>query len=206
MYKRCSLRAASAVYSNCPTSGPDLHDAGRMILGMAASHSIPWVGSCQNSKVSTSRVAASPSAAAPRIVAQARVTDHLPAPNYIGGMKPRRYNRYHEPHRYGAAGPPRDRRLSSVGGYVVAAFLIGVTAGTGCSVTTPYGQQALMPNASYVAVSMGACACAYLRWAIAGVAAMMRALQGRRQSIAGNRAIAKAWTATTMESPASPNC
>ena len=155
MCKRCSLFAASAVYSNCPTSGPDLHDAGRIILGMAASHSIPWVGSCQNPRVSTSRVAASPSAAALRIVAEARVTDHLPTQSYIGGMKQRRYNRYHEPRRYAAARSRHSRRSSSVGGYIVAALLIGVTVGTAWSVTTPEGQQAFMANARDVAVSTG---------------------------------------------------
>jgi hypothetical protein len=48
MCKRCPLCAANAVYSNCPTSKPDLHDAGRTILGIAASYSIPWRQLCQN--------------------------------------------------------------------------------------------------------------------------------------------------------------
>lgn len=70
-------------------------------------------------------------------------------------MKRRRYNRYHEPRRFGAAGLGRVRRSSSVGGYVVAALLIGVTGGAAWSVTTPEGQQAFIANAKGVAVSTG---------------------------------------------------
>lgn len=91
----------------------------------------------------------------PRIVAQARVTDHLPTPSYIPGVKHRRYNRYHEPRRYAAAKHRRGPRSSSVVGYIVAALLIGVTAGTAWSVSTPEGQQAFMANARDAAVSTG---------------------------------------------------
>jgi len=70
-------------------------------------------------------------------------------------MKQRRYNRYHEPRYYVEARTRRSRRSSSVGGYVVAALLIGVTAGTAWSVTTAEGQQAFMANPKDVAVSTG---------------------------------------------------
>ena len=86
---------------------------------------------------------------------EARVTDHLPTQSYIGGMKLRRYNRYHEPRRYAAGRSRHSRRPSSVGGYIVAALLIGVTVGTAWSVTTPEGQQAFIANARDVAVSTG---------------------------------------------------
>lgn len=128
---------------------------GRVILGMTASHSIPWLRSCQKSRVSTSRAAVirqqsnreSLCKPASPIVYHRRVISR--------GMKQRRYNRYHEPRRYGGARFRRNRYSSSAGCYVVAALLIGVTGGTAWSVTTPEGQQAFMANAKDVAVSTG---------------------------------------------------
>src|SRR3546814_9064406 len=49
---RCVPRARTTATAR--PSRPDLHDAGRTFLGMAASHSIPRVGLCQNREVPTS--------------------------------------------------------------------------------------------------------------------------------------------------------
>lgn len=70
-------------------------------------------------------------------------------------MKHRRYNRYHEPRRYAAGRSRRNQRSSPVGGYLVGAILLGVTAGTAWSVTTPEGHQAFLANAKGIAVSTG---------------------------------------------------
>jgi hypothetical protein len=81
--------------------------------------------------------------------------DRLPMSDYIGGMKHGRYNRYHEPRRYGGGRSRRGGRSSSLGGYVAGALLVGVTAGTGWLFTMPEGRQAFMTNAKDIAVSTG---------------------------------------------------
>ncbi|HEX2813610.1 MAG TPA: excalibur calcium-binding domain-containing protein [Sphingopyxis sp.] len=75
--------------------------------------------------------------------------------SYSDSMKHRRYNRYHEPRRYAAAGSRRSRRSSPVGGYIVGALILGVTVWAAWSVTTPGGRQAFMANANDIAVSTG---------------------------------------------------
>ena len=96
-----------------------------------------------------------PLAAIPSTGKKTNLTDRLPMPDYIGGMKHGRYNRYHEPRRYGGGRPRRGGRSSSFGGYVAGALLVGVTAGTGWLFTMPEGRQAFMTSANDIAVSAG---------------------------------------------------
>lgn len=119
-------------------------------------------------------------------------------------MKQHRYNRYHEPRRYGAPRHRRSKHSSSVGGYIVAAILMGVTVGSAWSVAAPEGRQAFMANAKDIAVSVG-----MIRERAPQEGDYWRGCDDARAAgtapiYRGSRATAKVWTATTTGLLANP--